>query len=227
MVFKELQLSDQGIFEQLLSSNGYSLSSYHFGNIFVWKGLFRIVYAVIKGRICLFFQDKHTCFMYLPPLGGEPDISILEACFTIMDKFNLNKNISRIENVQKDSLCFYRRLGYDTRLKSPDYLYLREDISALRGNKLKSKRASYNYFNKKYDFELRPFCKEDAPGCLLLHKQWVSRRRQKVDDPAYRWMLGDSFSSHKLAMDNFRKLGLIGYVLKSKKEVIGYTFGFK
>ncbi|MBU0548729.1 MAG: DUF2156 domain-containing protein, partial [Candidatus Omnitrophica bacterium] len=63
--------------------------------------------------------------------------------------------------------------------------------------------------------------------CLLLHKQWVSRRRQKVADPAYRWMLSDSFSSHKLAMDNFRKLGLIGYVLKSKKEVIGYTFGFR
>jgi hypothetical protein len=226
MEFKDLQLSDRNIFEQFLSLREHYLSAYHFGNIYIWKELFRIFYAILDGHLYIFFKDKIGCFMYLPPLGSTPDTSLLNRCFAIMDEFNVNKDIPRIENVEEKDAVFYRVHGYIHSVKPGDYLCARDDIISLKGNSYKSKRASYNYFIKHYDFEFRPFLGKDTDACLALYRRWAEERKGKFADLVYRGMLEDCFSSHKLAMENFTQLGLLGYVVKIKDEIAGYTFGF-
>jgi hypothetical protein len=219
MEFRQLQLSDRNIFERFLSLKEQHLSAYHFCNIYIWKELFRIFYAILDGHLCIFFKDKIGCFMYLPPLGSMPGTSLL-------NRFNENKEISRIENIEDKDIVFYRRMGYAHFTKPGDYLCAREDIASLKGNRYKSKRASYNYFLKHYDFEFRPFLKEDTDACLTLYRSWAKERKGKFTDAVYLGMLEDCFSSHKLAMENFTQLGLVGYVVKIRGEIAGYTFGF-
>lgn len=226
MEFKELQLSDWVLFKRFLSSGQHSLSVYHFANIYIWKELFRIFYAVIEERLCVFFEDKNGCFMYLPPLGRKPDTRLLDRCFAVMDEFNGNKDISRIENIEEGNVAFYREYGYAHSLKPGDYVCARGDIVSLKGNRFKSKRASRNYFVRHYDFEFRPFLAQDTGACLTLFRRWAEERKRKIVDPTYRGMLEDGFSCHKLAMENYGRLGLVGYVLRIKGEICGYTFGF-
>ena len=164
--------------------------------------------------------------MYLPPLGSKPDESVIETCFAIMDGFNLNKDISRIENVEEKDLPFYQEYGYAYSTKPGDYLCRKKDIANLTGNKFKSKRASYNYFIKHYDFEFRPFLKQDKPTCLALYQQWARQRKDIFSNSLHQAMLEDSFLCHKVAMENFLQLGLIGYAIEIKGRIAGYTFGF-
>lgn len=164
--------------------------------------------------------------MYLPPLGREPDSSVIKRCFAIMDRFNTNKDISRIENVEEKNLPSYQRFGYTHYAKPGDYLCKREDITYLKGNKFKSKRAAYNYFIKHYDFEFRPYIVQDKPGCLALYQHWAKQRVDRFSDSLYQGLLEDSFICHKVTMENFLPLGLLGYVTKIKDKIAGYTFGF-
>lgn len=237
MEFRELQLSDRKIVEQFLGFDECRLAAYHFTNIFIWRGQFRIFYIILDGNLCLFLKDKQSCFMYLPPLprrmsrsviSEKTGTAVINTCFTIMDRLNLNKNISRIENVEEKDLPFYQKFGYAYSAKSGDYLCERKDIVSLKGNRFKSKRACYNYFVKHYDFEFRPYFKQDRSICLALYQKWARQRRGRFSGSLYQSMLKDSFFSHKAAMENFLQLGIVGYVVKIKKpdEIAGYSFGF-
>lgn len=227
MELKELELTDRDLIEKFLASDEHWLSAYYFANIFIWKELFRIFYVVVDGCLCIFFKDPNSCFMNLAPLGRKPDASVLNRCFAIMDKFNANKNISRIENVEEKEAVVYQGDGFSISPKSGDYLYTGGDLVSLKGSRFKSKRASYNYFLKHYDFEFRPFHKEDSEASLALYRRWAEERMAKFFDSVYQRMLQDSFSCHKVAMENFARLGLIGYVIKIKDRICGYTFGFR
>jgi hypothetical protein len=226
MQLTELKLTDQALFEKYLKTNEYHLSAYHFCNIFIWRRIYRIVYTILDGCLCVFFRDRDGCFMYLPPLGRDLNLSVIDRCFAIMDDSNPNKEISRIENVDEKYLDVYKKHGYTYSIKPGDYLYKREDIVSLRGNRFKSKRASYNYFVKHNDFRSRPFHKRDMTGCLCLYRSWVRQRKNKFSDLVYQGMLEDNFLCQEVAMENFLKLGLTGYIIKIQDVIAGYTFGF-
>lgn len=238
MEFKELKLSDRNLFERFLCFDEYQLSTYNFSNIFIWKDHFRIFYTVLNEYLCVFFKDKNSCFMYFPPLPGnigktpglmesvgKISLSVINNCFAIMDSFNINKDMSRIENVEEKNLAPCQSYGYIYSAKLGDYLYKRKDIAFLNGNKFKSKRACYNYFIKHYDFQFRPFLRQDTDACLALYQLWVKQREDKFTDSTYRTMLDDSLLCQKVAMENFLELSLVGYVIKIKDRIVGYTFG--
>jgi hypothetical protein len=63
--------------------------------------------------------------------------------------------------------------------------------------------------------------------CLKLFSKWARSRKQKFQDPYYHKLLEDSFSAHKLAIENFKGLGLTGRVIKIRKKICAYTFGFE
>lgn len=227
MELKSLSLKDKGVFDKFLRLSGHSLSVYAFGNIYIWKGLFDIYWKIIEDNLCVFFKDNIGAFLYLPPLGRKKDANLLKNVFRILDGFNKNKDISRIENIEEEDTGFYRGLGYDCRLKSHDYLCSRERLVKLRGNQFKSKRACFNYFIKHYDFKYLPFSSKDAKGCLNLYNIWKGQREEGVNDPVYRGMLSDTLICLKKALKDCRNLGLTGRVVKIDNEIKAFTFGFK
>jgi len=239
MQFSELKLKDRTLFEQTFCLNNYELSTYNFNNIFIWKDAFKIFYIILNGYVCVFFKDKNGCFMYLPPLpfkmprytgiGGSAEdhrLSAIKICFKIMDSFNSNKNISRIENVDENNLAFFRECNYAYLAKPGDYIYKRDDLTSLRGERFKSKRSSYNYFVRHYDFKFNSFSKQNKDECLALYQQWAKQRKVKFSDNIYQAMLEEGFRCQRLAMDNFAQLGLVGYLIKIKNKIIGYTLGY-
>ena len=154
MKLNKLTLKDKRLFNKYLTLSRHELAAFSFSNIYIWRSLFSIRWAIIDNSLCIFFSDKIGCFMYLPPLAKERRPKVIKQVFTIMDGVNENKDISRIENIEEQDLDYYRVLGYIVCDKYPDYLCLRSELGSLKGNKFKSQRASYNYFIKHYEFNL-------------------------------------------------------------------------
>ena len=146
MQVKRLTLKDKLIFEKYLSLEKHYLSAYAFSNIFIWGCMYDIFWAVIKSNLCVFFKDRVGCFLYLPPLGSRFEAGALNSSFEIMDKFNNNPIISRIENVEEDAEVRYKDLGYKAVLAGCDYLCRRQSLASLKGSPFKKKRASVNHF---------------------------------------------------------------------------------
>lgn len=224
---KLLSIRDQIIFEKFLKLETRWLSPYNFANIFIWRKLYKIFWHIIQDCLCIFFKDAHGCFMYLPPLGEKVSKEVVEKCFSIMDEFNANKQISRIENVELQNIAFYQKLGFIAKEKPGDYLCLRQDLANLKGNKFKSKRSAYNYFVKNHKSEYCPYRVSCKNNCLLLCRNWMRGRKRQHAEPLFQGMLEDSFASQKQALNNFAKLKLLARVVKVDKKIVGYTFGYE
>ncbi len=121
----------------------------------------------------------------------------------------------------------YGYIDFNSLKKFPDYIYLRESLAELKGNKYKHKRASCNYFSKNYKFQYLAYKQNMKNDCIKLFSKWASNRKQKFPDLYYHKLLEDSNSSHKLAIENFKALGLKGSVIKIKGKISAYTFGFE
>jgi hypothetical protein len=227
MGLKELKLRDKNLLDGFLSLDNHELSVYAFANIYIWRGLFDIYWTIIRENLCLFLKDKIGCFMYLPPLTKTPDKRVLEQAFGIMDNFNKNRDISRIENVEIKDLAFYKNMGYACRDKYPDYLCKRTDLSKLEGNRFKSQRSSFNYFSRHYKSEYLSFSPRYNNGCLESYKQWMCGRKAHNQEPLYQGMLEDGLRCLKVLLENYPSLGLIGRVVKINKEIKAFTFGFE
>jgi len=228
MLKKEvISIDDKTRFEGFLKIAPHVLSVYNFANIFIWRKMFDIFFCIIKGCLCIFFKNKHDCFMYLPPQGKYISPEVLEECFAVMDSFNLNKQNSRIENIEAEDIDFYRTAGFSVYEKYPDYIYLRSDLADLKGDRFKSKRASYNYFCKHYRFKYLPFKITCKDACISLCRLWMQNCKKTNSDYIYQSLLDDAFLVQTELMENFDKLGVIGRVVQIDDKIQAYSFGYE
>lgn len=223
-----LTLKDKKLFDCFLSLSRHELSVYAFENIYIWGKFYNISWKIIRDSLCVFFRDKFGCFLYLPVLGGEKDYTAIAEVFKIMDGININKDMSRIENVEENEILLYKDFGYECRYKSTDYVCKRADLASLQGDKFKSKRASFNYFVKHYrDSEYLPFSLKYQDACLELFELWASQRKTKLDDKVYSGMIDDSKACLNFLFDNYRGLNIVGKVVRVGGKIKAFSFGFK
>jgi len=226
MALKKITLRDKKIFDKYLGVNRHDLAVYCFSSIYIWKGLFEICWEILDGCLCVFFKDSTGCFLYLAPQGKSIDAGVIARAFRIMDSFNRNPDISRIENIEEKDTAFYRGLGYAVREKSGDYLCQRAGLVNLKGNQFKSKRACVNYFLKNYSFECAPLSPKDRKECLNLYSRWMRGRKDRNQDKIYRGMLEDSRVSLENALKGYAKLDFIGRVVKIENGIRAFTVGY-
>ena len=228
MKLNKLALKDKKLISRYLAFSTNELAAFSFANIYIWRSLFDIRWALIgKASLCIFFSDQIGCFMYLPPLEKERHPEAIKQAFVFMDSINKNKDISRIENIPQQDMEYYRALGYLGHSKYPDYLCLRSDLALLRGNKFKSQRASFNYFIKHYDFDLEKLVLKDKAACLNVFSNWLQERKGQSNDAVYCGMLEDSRKVIKEAFVNYKKLGLEGVIVKVDRQIKGFSFGYR
>ncbi len=227
MRLNKLALADKQIFIKYLGLARRELSVYSFQNIYIWKSLFEISWALIEDNLCVFFRDKGGIFLYLPPLGERLNHRSIEEAFRIMDRVNHNREISRIENAEKKDLNFYEKLGYESYEKYPEYLCRRTEQARLSGGAFKSKRAVFNYFIKHYGFTYLPFSAEYRGSCFRLYNRWMRAREAKYSDHVYRGMLQDSRLCLEILLNDYKDLDFLGRVVQINGRLKAFTFGFK
>jgi hypothetical protein len=142
-------------------------------------------------------------------------------------RLNSNPGFAHIENVEEKDLRFYRNLGLECNLKSHDYVLSRQDLVDLRGNKFKSKRASYNYFNKHFEYLYQPILLRDRKECLSLYSLWQRQRKACNSGFIYQGLLEDNGIALKEALKNYSKLGFKGNLARINNKVKAFTFGFE
>jgi uncharacterized protein len=226
MKLQSLSLADRELFQEFLGLKEHELSVYTFVNIYIWRRLFDIGWKIIDDNLCVFFRDRLSCFLYLPPLGLRLSPAAIEESFKLMDKLNKNPAISRIENLEAVEAGFLGKLGYRIAEKPGEYLYLRDSLAGLSGGSYKSKRAAVNFFTKHYKAGYLEFSPRHREGCLKLYKLWASGRSSTNIDPVYRGMLKDGLLCLGTLLRDYRKLGVAARVVEINGKIEAFTAGF-
>jgi len=225
---KPITAADRELFDGFLRAQEHELAEYAFQDIYVWKGLFDIRWQLIRGCLSVFFSDASGSFLYLPPLGPV-DAAVVEEAFGVLDSLNANPALSRIENVEENSLAFFSGLGYRHCLRGHEYIYSRTEMAALSGNRFKSKRACVNYFAGNNRFEYRRYVPSFAEECVGLYETWMAARAvgpTGEKDNVYRGMLSDGLNCLRVMLADYESLGMEGALLLIKGKVVAFTFGY-
>ncbi len=232
----KLLIGDKALFEKYARHTENPLSTYSFIANYVWTALLDYYWMIMDDNFCLFCKAKDTIFMPIPPLGEKISGMAVKKCFELMNKINKNKNCSRIEDICGKEAAFYKGLGHKIKEKGQEYIYNRDVLAQLAGDRYKDKRALCNYFMKHYKYEYREYLPDDEKACLMLYGRWARERVKKgtvltencpqTGESYYRALLEDSYTAHKKAIGRFRDLGLAGRVVIVDNKISAYTFGY-
>jgi uncharacterized protein len=221
-------LAHKSIFDEYVSRSERPLSCYHFSSIFAWQDFFLFDFDIIGGLLCVFARsnDMQKPFLYLPPLGGPLKAPVLEACFRRMKSGTVNR-LARVENICDNQLLQLEQGSYNSHIKAQEYIYLRADLEALQGQGYKSKRHDLRVFSRDFPgADFRPYTPADAKRCGGIYDGWAENRRKHFLDPVYLTMLEENRPVHRLLLDFYQELGLVGRVVEIDGEICGYTFGY-
>ncbi len=228
MKLNKLALGDKPLFQKYLQQTSRPLSPYSFANMYVWRDLCDILWQECEGTLCVFFKEKRGGFLYLPPLG-KTSISdaALRGIFSILDAWNKNPAVSRIENIPEQGIPFFTGRGLRVYEKPGDYLCKRVSIERFAGDAFKSQRAARNYFVKHNRFEYLPYLSSDAPECLALFDAWKKERSAKIVDAVYRGMIDDTRTTVAIALRDAGELGFIGRIVRIDGTIRAFTLGYQ
>ena len=220
-------LKQKEFIESYLKESSCELSVLSFVNIFAWQDFFKFDFQLIDRNLCIFAHNELGCFQYLPPLGKNVSLQTIEQCFSTMESINKGNGLTRIENISAKKLDLFSSDQYSLYKKSEEYVYFKDDIVHLKGNRYKSKRSSYNQFQREYTFQYCPYEKGMKDSCLALYEDWVQNRSHATADSVYLQMLQENRQVHELILEYHKELGLIGRVVMMDDRVEAYTFGYE
>jgi Fe-S-cluster containining protein len=220
-------LAEKNLIRRYLDFGKYDLSAFSFVSIFAWKDFFDFDLRLIKDNLCIFARHDTGCFLYLPPLGRDVPPQTIEACFALMQETNGGGGVTRIENVGENQLHLFASGAFSHYRKGYEYCYYRKDIADLKGNSYKSKRSSYNQFQKNYSYRYLPYDSSMREACAGLYDGWAEKRRQAYpQEDICKQMLEDNRKVHALVLEYYKELDLVGRVVSVDGRIKAYSFGY-
>jgi hypothetical protein len=100
-----------------------------------------------------------------------------------------------------------------------DYLYRREDLVALRGNRLHKKKNLVNQFVKKYDFDYQPFGVKQIEHAMAMQEDWCTWRDCESSD-----VLAAENRAILRVLDHWSELSpILGGALFVDQIIVAYT----
>jgi len=175
MEFKNIELTDREWMEPFLKNSGYQGCDYTFGNLYIWKDLYRHQAAQAGGMLCIRSRKPGTGeYTYLFPAGGG---SLQEAVhFMAADARRLGVPflLRGFAAAEADRLteAFPDTFVIESVRAEWDYLYRVEDLTLLAGKKYHGKRNHIARFEESGDWHFEPLGEGNIDACRKMCRTW-------------------------------------------------------
>lgn len=222
--FRPITLDDRDLITSYTLKSNYRNCDFAFSNMCSWRFLYDSEYTIADGFLLIrFWIEEKSRLAYMFPIGtGDLQKAI---CLLEQDSLAHGHPLlflgvtpeakTMADQAFPDSFSYFQERDYF------DYIYLREDLSLLKGKKFQSKRNHINNFKKSYNYTYMPLTAEIVPQCLELERQWYKAHNTEED--------GDQLSNERrsmtFALNNYIKLGLTGGALCVDGKIIAFTYG--
>ena len=227
---KKIEKTDKNIFDKFFQAANCQSSKYTFTNLFMWRNLYNVSWAV-ENDVLFIFAENNKTFSAWKPFGAAENmqdaISKILTCANELKgdrEFILNfleKNF--VEELKKFPNA---KFEINFNLAYTDYVYAAEDLATLGGRKFHGKKNHLNQFYKDYPIaEYSPITAEIIPQCLELLDDWYETQ---LNDPEL-FTLRESLAHEKNAIyeifGDYNFFGIKGGAILFGKKVIAFTFG--
>ncbi len=192
-----------------------------FGNLFAWQARYHTEIARLGDTFIARFGGE-GCKKYFVPQGLEA----LRERLPLLRKDAKQLGCPMIlHGLMKEEVPLYEAaypgiFRYDTNRENCDYIYRREDLSALAGKKYHQKRNHIARFLRDNSWQLEMITPDMLDECLEMERRWIALNAEK--DPEG---LQDELRALEQCFTHYETLGLCGAVLRVSGNIIAFTLG--
>lgn len=212
MDWKEIQIEDKEEIDRFLKGK-FITSDMNFTNIFLWssseKNKFKVENDILYVKAT--YENQEYFFPPVPlNLKKEKLIEGFE---------NIPKNTKVMFIPEEYKIILENRYNFKEERDSFDYVYLKEDLSDLKGRKYSSKKNKVNQFKKKYVYTYEKINEKNIEDIIEFQKEWLKKRHEKIVNSENEGILE--------ILNNYDKFTLKGGLIKVDNKIIAYALGEK
>jgi hypothetical protein len=220
--FKPIDLQDRDVFLEILKQYQPRISEWTFTNLFIWRALYGFQWSYYKDWLMVICRDNKDGFYAMEPIGPSPR---REAAVVLLEWLLQENNITvpgieRADKLLASELNGLKHLTIEPAREHFDYVYTRDDLVTLAGNKYRSKRNHINQLFRSYKFEYETLGQHHIDECLKLQEKWCLLKRCEED-----MNLSSEWEAVREILHHYSALKLKGGVVTVKKEVVAFTIG--
>ena len=220
--FKDITLADKDTITSFTMKSERRNCDLSFSNLCSWRFLYDTKFAVIDNFLVFKFWAGEQ-LAYMMPVGTGDLKAVLKEL--IEDAGQENQPFcmlgvcscmrAELEAILPEQFTFTEDRDY------ADYIYLRSDLSTLKGKKFQAKRNHINRFRNTYpNYEYTPITPDRIRECMDLEAEWC-----KVNNCDQQEGTGNERRALIYALHNFEALGLTGGILHVNGKIVAFTFG--
>ncbi len=220
--YKPLTLADQEAISAITLKSDNQDCDYSFSNLYSWHFLYDPLFCIIDDILVLKYNMEGQPH-YMMPMGEGNLLPILQAMIDechaeghpfVMDSIS-EKNAALLEKLMPG------RFDISTDRDYCDYIYLRSDLSQLKGKRYQPKRNHINQFMNAYPhWSYTPITPDRINECLEMERRWCI-----ANDCEDHEGLGEERQAIVHALMHIDELGLTGGILFVEGKIVGFTFG--
>lgn len=223
MDFKEIELADRKWVEPLLRESDYQGCDYTFGNLYIWKDLYRQQVARAEDMLCARSRKPGTGeYLYLFPAGNGDLKAAVEALRQDAQTLGvplLLRGFGR-EEANRLEAAFPGVFSIVSAREEWDYLYPVENLTNLAGKKYHGKRNHIARFEESGEWHFEPLSAANIEACRSMCEAWYAEHAAQGNTAA---LIDRGVVDN--ALSHFADLGFTGGALYQFGQVVGFTIG--
>ena len=173
--FKTLELKDKDVFQKFLKLYKPETSELTFTNLFVWRSHYKFQWSLYKDWLIILSSEGEYGTFAMEPVGPSPRDEITRVILEWMaeEKKEENPCIERADERIVSEIEGTKGIIIEPTRDHFDYVYLRDELVQLAGNKYRSKRNHINQLLRTYSYRYSELTSEHIQDCLELAGEMV------------------------------------------------------
>jgi hypothetical protein len=228
---KVIELSDKTLFDNYFTKFTPEISEFTFTNLFIWRKYYEFLFKEFDDHLIIFsknylknwkkpLSNKKDVICFFPPVGQNPGEIIL-SLFTNLKNIEIHRVPESIINKDKfDERLKDLNLEFKDDRNNWDYVYNKQELIDLLGNKFRQKRRWLNKFMAQYNHEFNIITAECIQRARKLHLEWCDQNECQSNED-----LREEQKAVNEAFDNYFDLELKGGIICVDDKCVGYTLG--
>ncbi len=210
---RPLVLGDKTVFDRLFDELQPRVSELTFAGLYLFRTAHEYRLSSVGDSLVLLGKGYDGARYALPPLGGDSDAGIVLLLQEGYELYGLDEAVAA--RFQADPAWE----AVEDR-DSADYLYLREELAGLPGNRFHKKKNRINYFAARHDYRVDVYSARHLCCCLQLLDEW-GRVAEMEGNRSFQLEMDATVE----ALSRAAELGLEGVVVEVEGVVRAFAVG--
>ena len=221
-MFVPLELKDQEVFQTFFSAYRPEISELTFTNLFIWRSHYKFQWSIYRDWLVIISVEGEYGTFAIEPIGPSPRYEITRLVLEWMrDEKNVkNSRIERADNRIVEEVRGINGISVEPTRDHFDYVYLRDDLVKLGGNRYRSKRNHINQLVRAYLYRYEQLAPDHINDCIAVQEKWCLQRRCEDDMD----LLGE-WDAVKEILRCYMNLNVQGAVITIENKVVAFTIG--